>query len=338
MVRHLLEVWLLIAAAFGAGGVIGMLFYRAVAMSGYAVEQRQLAAAIARRLDRLRGRALRQDSPGSNDRPARRPSARGAIQSRQGRGGTAGPANADAFGAPAPRPLLAGGRGEAVSASGERYAREAPDEFYYDEHQDDFVDAAADDAPGLDEEEEDSRHEEEDSRHSWDQPGPAPAARLETQAEGGRLKRLSAGAAPVRTQSNGLGQTSPQPAMAERQRDPGVAPRPAGPKLPEDAKRPLPLKGLAVGVPDDLKRIRGIGKANEAKLHEIGIFRFHQIASWSESEQRWVSAYLGFAGRVEREEWVRQAAALLPGPASTHRDMRRIFRERVRGAYREPGG
>ena len=33
--------------------------------------------------------------------------------------------------------------------------------------------------------------------------------------------------------------------------------------------------------PDDLQRIKGIGKVNEGKLHGLGIFHFGQIADWS---------------------------------------------------------
>jgi predicted flap endonuclease-1-like 5' DNA nuclease len=74
--------------------------------------------------------------------------------------------------------------------------------------------------------------------------------------------------------------------------------------------RPPPLPGPRDGAPDDLKRIRGIGPQNEARLAALGIFHFDQIAAWSPDEARWVGSYLAFPGRIERENWVGQAKTL----------------------------
>jgi Uncharacterized conserved protein len=67
------------------------------------------------------------------------------------------------------------------------------------------------------------------------------------------------------------------------------------------------------GKADDLKRIRGIGKQNEGRLHGLGIWHFDQIAAWTPAEVRWVGAFLAFPGRIEREGWVEQAAVLAKG-------------------------
>ncbi|OQM77421.1 NADH-quinone oxidoreductase subunit NuoE [Manganibacter manganicus] len=64
---------------------------------------------------------------------------------------------------------------------------------------------------------------------------------------------------------------------------------------------------------DDLKLISGIGPKNEAILHELGIYTFAQVASWKKAERGWVDAYLNFHGRIEREDWVKQAKALAKG-------------------------
>jgi len=45
----------------------------------------------------------------------------------------------------------------------------------------------------------------------------------------------------------------------------------------------------------------------------LGIFHFEQIASWTKAEQAWIDKYMSFPGRVEREEWVKQAKKLLKG-------------------------
>lgn len=67
------------------------------------------------------------------------------------------------------------------------------------------------------------------------------------------------------------------------------------------------------GTPDNLKRIAGIGHANEEKLNELGIWYFRQIASWTHENVEWVGSYMAFPGRIEREHWVTQAAQLARG-------------------------
>ncbi|MCB1474201.1 MAG: ATP-binding cassette domain-containing protein [Rhodobiaceae bacterium] len=62
--------------------------------------------------------------------------------------------------------------------------------------------------------------------------------------------------------------------------------------------------------PDDLKRIKGIGPANEKKLNDLGIWHIDQIAKWDRPQVRWVGTYLAFPGRIDREDWVRQAHRL----------------------------
>lgn len=116
----------------------------------------------------------------------------------------------------------------------------------------------------------------------------------------------------------------PAAAVAEPEASKASA-QPAEPEPPatEAPSEPLPAasrrvegaqpKGLEVpqGVADDLKVLRGIGPQNERKLNAIGIFHIAQIAHWTPEEAQWVGAALGFPGRVEREDWVGQARALL---------------------------
>lgn len=64
---------------------------------------------------------------------------------------------------------------------------------------------------------------------------------------------------------------------------------------------------------DDLKRIRGIGRQNEARLNADGITQFAQIAKWTAKDQREIGERLAFPGRIEREEWVKQAKILAKG-------------------------
>ena len=76
--------------------------------------------------------------------------------------------------------------------------------------------------------------------------------------------------------------------------------------------RPLALEAPR-GAADELQRIKGVGPVNEKHLHDLGVFHFDQIAAWARAEIRWVGTYLAFPGRIDREQWVAQAANLAHG-------------------------
>jgi predicted flap endonuclease-1-like 5' DNA nuclease len=77
--------------------------------------------------------------------------------------------------------------------------------------------------------------------------------------------------------------------------------------------RPVALAAPRNGVPDDLQRIRGIGKRIEQRLNGLGIYHFGQIAAWTPAEIRWVARQLAFPDRVEHDDWVGQAIVLAAG-------------------------
>jgi predicted flap endonuclease-1-like 5' DNA nuclease len=62
--------------------------------------------------------------------------------------------------------------------------------------------------------------------------------------------------------------------------------------------------------PDDLTRIKGIGRVLQAKLNELGIVTFQQIADFGQADIERVNEKLDFPGRIERERWVDQAKDL----------------------------
>jgi predicted flap endonuclease-1-like 5' DNA nuclease len=63
---------------------------------------------------------------------------------------------------------------------------------------------------------------------------------------------------------------------------------------------------------DNLKLIKGVGPAIEKTLHELGIFRFDQIADMSEYDIDRVAKRLkGFRSRIYREDWIGQSRDLL---------------------------
>ena len=88
------------------------------------------------------------------------------------------------------------------------------------------------------------------------------------------------------------------------------AAKPAKPSL-EDRNRPSGIARPA--AVDDLKLISGVGPKIETILHDLGIFTFAQVASWKKAEREWVDGYLSFSGRIERDDWVKQAKALAKG-------------------------
>jgi len=64
---------------------------------------------------------------------------------------------------------------------------------------------------------------------------------------------------------------------------------------------------------DDLKKLSGVGPALEKKLHANGVTTFAQIAAWGADEIAEFDEKLSFKGRIERENWVAQAAELAKG-------------------------
>jgi predicted flap endonuclease-1-like 5' DNA nuclease len=80
-----------------------------------------------------------------------------------------------------------------------------------------------------------------------------------------------------------------------------------------DGQRPTALPA-ALGAPDDLKEIGGVGPALEAWLNEHGIFHFWQIAVMEAPQLAWLANNLPhFGSRVYREHWIEQSIQLARG-------------------------
>ncbi|MBF17982.1 MAG: hypothetical protein CME88_06355 [Hirschia sp.] len=88
--------------------------------------------------------------------------------------------------------------------------------------------------------------------------------------------------------------------------------------------KPATLKAAFGGKADDLREIAGVGPKLEKLLHELGIFHFAQIASWTEKEIDWVDERLTFKGRIRRENWIDQCKLLAKGEET---DGQRKYRE-----------
>jgi NADH-quinone oxidoreductase subunit E len=69
-----------------------------------------------------------------------------------------------------------------------------------------------------------------------------------------------------------------------------------------------------IGPTDDLSMMKGVGPRLAARLREIGVFYFAQIADWSPEEVKLVDAKLDqFRGRIEKERMIEQAKLLAAG-------------------------
>ncbi|MBW9053201.1 NADH-quinone oxidoreductase subunit E [Rhizobium mesosinicum] len=126
-------------------------------------------------------------------------------------------------------------------------------------------------------------------------------ASLKTPATSPKASAKNAKAAEVQPLS---GTAASEPA-------PKAAPEAAAKPALTDKNRPAGIERPA--APDDLKMISGVGPKIEATLNEIGIFTFSQIAGWKKAEREWVDGFLNFRGRIERDDWVKQAKALAKG-------------------------
>jgi len=117
--------------------------------------------------------------------------------------------------------------------------------------------------------------------------------------------------------------TAPDPlataASAPKSEGPTPKPEPA-PSLTQptsqapaasEGQRPASLDGPRDGIPDDLTKIKGIGKKMERLCNDLGFYHYEQIAAWTEEEVAWVDDHLAdFKGRVSRDNWVEQAKDL----------------------------
>lgn len=103
------------------------------------------------------------------------------------------------------------------------------------------------------------------------------------------------------------------PAVDDVQDATAAAPVPTGEAptglLPEDFQQPKSMDRPA--LPADLKKISGVGPKLEKVLNGLGIWTFGQIAAWTPEEIAWVDDYLSLKGRIGRDDWTRQAAALV---------------------------
>ncbi len=92
-----------------------------------------------------------------------------------------------------------------------------------------------------------------------------------------------------------------------------------------------PFLAVPDGPPDELMAIKGIGPKLAARLRELGVFHYRQIAQWTPAQLAQVDAELGpFQGRPERDQWQSQARLLAAGDLKAY--------ERAHGKLGPGGG
>ena len=84
------------------------------------------------------------------------------------------------------------------------------------------------------------------------------------------------------------------------------APKAAAPKAEKPKAAPKAAKAEAGA--DDLTKISGVGPVIVKKLHALGVTTFAQIAAWTPEDIAEMDDKLNFKGRIDRDEWLKQAA------------------------------
>ena len=136
----------------------------------------------------------------------------------------------------------------------------------------------------------------------------APAASPKAKAAP-KAKAVPKAAAQAKAAEAASVKPSPKP------KSPAKAPAKTPAKTPvaKDGK-PETLSGPRKGqTADDLKLLKGVGPGLEKVLNELGFYHFDQVAAWRKKEIEWVDSRLKFKGRIERDEWVKQAKVLAKG-------------------------
>lgn len=127
-------------------------------------------------------------------------------------------------------------------------------------------------------------------------------------AEGGNARSVST-TAPLKLASAGAVRKAPAKAKTK-----AAAPKAAAKKKSAPAKKSGPVRlSKPQGKADDLKMIAGVGPKLEKTLNGLGFWHFSQIAKWTKSDVAVVDDELSFKGRIDRDDWIKQAKALAKG-------------------------
>ena len=146
-----------------------------------------------------------------------------------------------------------------------------------------------------------------------DRPEPAP-----TPPDGPSGASAGAGLSPSAGQPGTQGATPQGQAGAPDDTAPAAAPSTEDTSAsPAPPAEPAPAGGLLDaprgGKADDLKLIKGVGPKLEQRLNSLGLYHHDQIAALTEAQIAHIDEELDLRGRITRDDWVGQAAALAAG-------------------------
>ena len=140
---------------------------------------------------------------------------------------------------------------------------------------------------------------------------------LEKGAEKSGVKAAVSGAGKVVSEAIAAGNGAPTSKKAEAAAKRASTPKAAKPAAKADApkaeakkaapKKAAPKAKAAAGA-DDLTRISGVGPVIVKKLHDLGVTTFAEIAAWTPEDITAMDDKLNFKGRIDRDEWLKQAA------------------------------
>lgn len=158
-------------------------------------------------------------------------------------------------------------------------------------------------------------------------PPPAPVAKAPAAKKAAPAKPAPAKPAAKKPAAKVATKPAAAPKAEKPPAKPKAAPKAAAPKKaavkkaevkPAAPPAPPPMTAIgvpgAVGAPDKLLQIKGLGPKLNTLLTGLGITRFDQIAAWGADEVAKVDEHLGaFKGRIERDSWIEQAGLLARG-------------------------
>ena len=125
---------------------------------------------------------------------------------------------------------------------------------------------------------------------------------------GDTIKRIDGTEIPLLTPW--LGKAVPAKKKAAPKAKPAVAKAASKPDAAATGKKPRTMAAPRKSGADDLKLISGVGPKLETVLNGLGFWHFDQVAKWTTAEIAWVDSNLKFKGRIERDDWMAQAAKL----------------------------
>ncbi len=127
--------------------------------------------------------------------------------------------------------------------------------------------------------------------------------------------KAAVGAAIASALAHNAGGTAKKAAPAKKAAAPkaAAAPKPAAKPAAEKKAPAKTAAPKADATPDDLTEISGVGPVIVKKLHALGVTTFAQIAAWTKDDIADMDDKLNFKGRIDRDEWLKQAAKLAKG-------------------------